>query len=146
VASLDEVFRRVRLTIAPLRYGAGLKGKVLDSLAAGIPCVMTPVAAEGLELPAELQALVADEPGELAQRIAALCRDDREYRRLAAAGHGYVGANYSAERIDRLMREACRLTEPPPIAISEPSQHRGPSMRRGPARTSGLMTPHRVAR
>src|SRR5205814_1990102 len=46
VPSLDNVFDRVALTIAPLRYGAGLKGKVLESLAAGIPCVMTTVAAE----------------------------------------------------------------------------------------------------
>ena len=51
VPSLDTVFERVRLTIAPLRYGAGLKGKVLESFAAGIPCVMTTIAAEGLDLP-----------------------------------------------------------------------------------------------
>src|SRR5207248_6443440 len=51
VPSLDEIFARVRLTIAPLRYGAGLQGKVIDSMAAGIPCVMTSVAAEGLDLP-----------------------------------------------------------------------------------------------
>ena len=54
VPSLDSVFERVRLTIAPLRYGAGLKGKVLESMAAGVPCVMTTVAAEGLDLPEEL--------------------------------------------------------------------------------------------
>ena len=40
VADLGEVFDRVRLTVAPLRYGAGVKGKVLDSFAAGVPCVM----------------------------------------------------------------------------------------------------------
>src|SRR6202030_1008017 len=73
--SLDSVFARIRLTIAPLRYGAGLKGKVLESLAAGVPCVMTTVAAEGLDLPRKLQVLVADEPAEIAARIAKLCRD-----------------------------------------------------------------------
>ena len=70
VPSLDSVFERVRLTIAPLRYGAGLKGKVLESMAAGVPCVMTTVAAEGVNLPAELQSLVADEPATLSERIA----------------------------------------------------------------------------
>jgi GT2 family glycosyltransferase/glycosyltransferase involved in cell wall biosynthesis len=107
VPSLDNVFDRVRLTIAPLRYGAGLKGKVLESLAAGVPCVMTTVAAEGLDLPKKLQVLVADEPGEIAARIAKLCRDDAEYRRIVEAGKAYVAATYSAERIDGLLRQAC---------------------------------------
>jgi GT2 family glycosyltransferase/glycosyltransferase involved in cell wall biosynthesis len=107
VPSLDTVFERVRLTVAPLRYGAGLKGKVLESFAAGVPCVMTTVAAEGVELPETLRWLVADEPAGLAERIATLCRDDTRYRRLAAACKAHVAANFSAERIDALIREAC---------------------------------------
>lgn len=109
VPSLDDIFSRVHLTIAPLRYGAGLKGKVLDSMAAGIPCVMTSIAAEGLNLPAELQSLVADEPNEFCQRVTMLCRDARYYRRTAKAGQAYIGANYSAQRIDSLIRKACGL-------------------------------------
>jgi glycosyltransferase involved in cell wall biosynthesis len=109
VPSLDSVFERVQLTIAPLRYGAGLKGKVLESMAAGIPCVMTTVAAEGLDLPAELRSLVADDPEALAKRIAALCRDNAEYRRVVEGCKAHIAANYSPERIDSLLREACRL-------------------------------------
>jgi GT2 family glycosyltransferase/glycosyltransferase involved in cell wall biosynthesis len=109
VPSLDSVFERVRLTIAPLRYGAGLKGKVLESMAAGIPCVMTTVAAEGLDLPAGLRSLVADGPKALSKRIAKLCRDDAEYRRMVEGCKAHVAANYSSARIDSLLREACRL-------------------------------------
>src|SRR5438067_3933785 len=105
VPSLDNVFDRVRLTIAPLRYGAGLKGKVLESFAAGIPCVMTTVAAEGLDLPKALQSLVVDEPQEIAARVAKLCRDKAEYRRIVDAGKAYVSANYSAQRIDGLLKQ-----------------------------------------
>jgi glycosyltransferase involved in cell wall biosynthesis len=61
VADLGSVFDRVRLTVAPLRFGAGVKGKVLDSLASGVPCVMSPVAAEGLALPPALQDLVGQD-------------------------------------------------------------------------------------
>jgi O-antigen biosynthesis protein len=39
VERLSEIFDRVRLTVAPLSYGAGVKGKVIESLAAGIPCI-----------------------------------------------------------------------------------------------------------
>ena len=48
VPELGSVFERVRLTVAPLRFGAGVSGNVLESLAAGVPCVMSPVAAEGI--------------------------------------------------------------------------------------------------
>jgi O-antigen biosynthesis protein len=109
VPSLDGVFERVRLTIAPLRFGAGLKGKVLESMAAGIPCVMTKVAAEGIDLPAELEGLVADEPAALAEIIATLCRDDARYQRAATACRAHIAANYSPERIDGLIRGACGL-------------------------------------
>jgi glycosyltransferase involved in cell wall biosynthesis len=109
VPSLDNVFERVRLTIAPLRYGAGLKGKVLESFAAGIPCVMTTIAAEGLDLPEILQSLVADQPQQIAARVAKLCRDDAEYRRIVEACKAYMIANYSAQRIDALLKQACAL-------------------------------------
>jgi glycosyltransferase involved in cell wall biosynthesis len=107
VPSLDSVFERVRLTIAPLRFGAGLKGKVLESMAAGVPCVMTPVAAEGLDLPEELAWLVGDEPDLLADRIAELCRDEARYQRIAKACKEHIAANYAPERIDALIHEAC---------------------------------------
>jgi len=109
VPSLDAVFARVRLTIAPLRYGAGLKGKVLESFAAGIPCVMTTIAAEGLDLPKAMLPLVVDEPEEIAARVAKLCRDKAEYRRIVDACKAYMSANYSAQRIDALLKEACAL-------------------------------------
>lgn len=71
VEKLSAVFDRVRITVAPLSFGAGVKGKVLDSLAAGIPCVCTPAAAEGMDLPQALLDLVAATPVDLARSIRA---------------------------------------------------------------------------
>ena len=112
VPSLDDVFERVQLTMAPLRYGAGIKGKVLESFAAGIPCVMTSVAAEGIDLPSELKLLVADDAEGLAERVATLCHDKAKYHQVVNAGKAHVEANYSAGRIDALIRQACRLDFP----------------------------------
>jgi hypothetical protein len=69
--------------------------------------VMTRVAAEGLDLPAELDWLVADQPDMLADRIVTLCRDNARYQRVAKACKAYVAANYAPERIDALIAEAC---------------------------------------
>ena len=75
MADLTTVFDRVRLTVAPLGFGAGIKGKVLESFAAGTPCVMSPVAAEGLSLPADLERLVGKTNQQLADLICELHAD-----------------------------------------------------------------------
>ena len=103
---LQEIFDRVRLTIAPLRYGAGLKGKVLESLAAGVPCVCTSVAAEGFMLPDLLTAHVANAPMVLAQLICQLHESSLVNDEWARRGLQYASAQFSEERIDYLMKAA----------------------------------------
>ena len=46
---------------------------------------------------------------EIAARVAKLCRDNAEYQRIVEAGKAYVSANYSAQRIDALLKQACAL-------------------------------------
>lgn len=70
---LAELWGRALLAAAPLRFGAGIKGKVLDSLAAGIPCLCTAIAAEGLHLPEALAGLVQDDPAAMAREMSAGC-------------------------------------------------------------------------
>jgi glycosyltransferase involved in cell wall biosynthesis len=89
VADAASVFDRVRLTAAPLRFGAGLKGKVLASFAAGVPCVMSPIAAEGFDLPPLLSGLVGTTPAALAERIIRLHADP-------AIEDGYTAATVEA--------------------------------------------------
>jgi hypothetical protein len=88
----------VRLTVAPLRYGAGVKGKVLDSFAAGVPCVMSEVAAEGLALPPALAAPVGRDAAELAALICRL-HASREDHDAAAAGLALVRRDCAAEAL-----------------------------------------------
>jgi glycosyltransferase involved in cell wall biosynthesis len=109
VADLAGVFDRVRLTVAPLRYGAGLKGKLLDSLAAGVPCVATPVAAEGIALPAALQRCVAGDAAALARLILRLHADAAENAACAAAGLALVRDAFAPGRIDALLAAAVGL-------------------------------------
>jgi glycosyltransferase involved in cell wall biosynthesis len=72
VPDLGAVLDNARLTVAPLRFGAGVKGKVLESFAAGVPCVMTPIAAEGIFLPQGAEAMMGDTAAAIAARIVAL--------------------------------------------------------------------------
>jgi len=106
VADLGGVFDRVRLSVAPLRYGAGVKGKVLDSLAAGVPCIMTPVAAEGLGLPAGLLALVGEDAAQLAALICRLHRNEKAHRQAVRAGRALIRADHNETVVTAALQAA----------------------------------------
>lgn len=107
VEDLAEVFDRVRLTVAPLAFGAGVKGKVLDSLAYGIPCVCTSSAAEGIALPGPLADLVCDDPDALARTIVRLHDDEALNAACCEAGIAYVETSHREADVDRLLAAAC---------------------------------------
>lgn len=114
VADLDaEVLDRVRLTIAPLRFGAGIKGKVLESLAAGVPCVMTLTAAEGLKLPSALAPLVAKDEKALKTRIRTLYADPDRCQTLSKKAQAYAASSFSEERTTHLLRAAIKMARQP---------------------------------
>ncbi len=109
VAELDDVLGQIRLTVAPLLFGAGLKGKVIDSLAAGVPCVCSPIAAEGFGFTGALCDLVGEDAAALAQRILAIHGDADVFDRLRAAGIEHVRAQFTKAVVDARLRLAAGL-------------------------------------
>jgi O-antigen biosynthesis protein len=78
--------QRCRVSVAPLRFGAGVKGKVGESMVAGLPTVGTPVAVEGMGLVDGQHVLVAAGAAGFADRVRALLEDDTLWCTLSAAG------------------------------------------------------------
>jgi hypothetical protein len=105
VDDLDALFDTVRLTVAPLRFGAGIKGKVLDSFAAGLTCVMTPIAAEGLPLTNRLQTLVAQDAPALAERILRFHGDQALNVRAGKEARQMTRREFCAERVSAALRD-----------------------------------------
>jgi glycosyltransferase involved in cell wall biosynthesis len=99
VPNLADILHKLRCTVAPLRFGAGIKGKVLESFAHGLPCVMSEIAAEGLELPKKLTWLVARSPGDFADKLERLHSDPALNHGLSEAGLAYIGERYSAQAV-----------------------------------------------
>lgn len=97
VPDLDPIFSKLRITVAPLRYGAGLKGKVATSLGYGVPCVLSPIAIEGTGLLPGRDALLADTPSEWIDRVLELYGDQRAWEALAEHGAQVVRREYSME-------------------------------------------------
>jgi O-antigen biosynthesis protein len=104
-----------RLTVAPLRFGAGLKPRVLESLAAGVPCAMSRTAAEGMALPPSLRRLVAADAEELAWLICRLHEDSAANAEAAAAGLALVRTQFNLRNTTRRLQQA--LAEPPAAPV-----------------------------
>ena len=79
-------FDSVRLSVAPLRFGAGVKGKINQSMAFGVPVVATSLAIEGMELQDREDILVADEPQEFARALIELYESEELWTRLSENG------------------------------------------------------------
>jgi GT2 family glycosyltransferase/ubiquinone/menaquinone biosynthesis C-methylase UbiE/glycosyltransferase involved in cell wall biosynthesis len=97
VADLAGLLDRSRMTVAPLRYGAGTKGKIYTSLSHGVPCVATSIGAEGMDLADGEEVLVADDPAGFAAHVARLHEDEALWNRLSANGYEYLKAHASTE-------------------------------------------------
>ena len=98
VEHLAPVLVRCRLAVAPLRYGGGIKGKVGTSLAHGLPCVATPVAAEGMGLVHRVNAMIAADAETFAKAVIEAYGDEALWNALSAAGLDLVREEYSFER------------------------------------------------
>ncbi len=109
VQDVEEVFDRCRVFVAPLTYGAGVKGKVLDCLAAGVPAVLSPAAAEGLPIRDGVEALIARTPQEWVEAVAALHEDDALWTRISRGALELAGARFSFKAGREKLRDALRL-------------------------------------
>ena len=98
VPDLTPLLDRTRINLAPLRYGAGVKGKINHSLAHGLPVVATTCAAEGMQLTHRVDAMVADSAADFAQSVLELYGDADLWQRLASAGLENTHRHFSPER------------------------------------------------
>jgi glycosyltransferase involved in cell wall biosynthesis len=112
VPDLTLLYAATRVAVAPLRFGAGVKGKVLEAWAAGVPCALTPVAAEGLPLPGELAGTVADGAPALAQLIRDLHADAERSDRLSRVSRAVLRREFSRKRETAALAAVVAPTRP----------------------------------
>jgi O-antigen biosynthesis protein len=106
VKDVADVYETCRVFVAPLLAGAGLKGKVIESLAHGTPSVLSPIAAEGTGLRHGLETFVAETPEQWAAMITALYQDPELWQEMSTKARAYARATYSFERGRELMAKA----------------------------------------
>jgi GT2 family glycosyltransferase len=122
VADLDAELNRARLMVAPLRYGAGVKGKIGEALAAGLPVVTTTAGAEGMGIEDGTHAFVRDDPAAFAAAVCRLLEDSEAWGKMARHGRDLAEHTLSVSAVrERALSAFTSPFEPrwrtPPISI-----------------------------
>jgi glycosyltransferase involved in cell wall biosynthesis len=105
VAALGPYLEGCRLSVAPLRYGAGVKGKVNQAMAWGLPVVATGCAAEGMYLEDGEDVLVADTSEAFAEAVVRAYEDEALWLKLSDGGLANVEKHFSFDAAQRAITE-----------------------------------------
>lgn len=101
---LFNLYDNVRITIAPIRYGAGVKGKIVESIAHGVPIVTTNIGAEGI-IDANNIMLIADEYDSFADKIYQLYENNILWNKIRNEQIKYAESYFSYKNVFKLLRE-----------------------------------------
>jgi hypothetical protein len=107
VEDLDSLYDMVRVAIAPLRFGSGIKGKIGEALSRGVPVVTTTVGAEGFRFASGYELIVADTPHEFAAQVVRLHDDEEHWVHQADEGakamDGLLGHEVARRQLAELL-------------------------------------------
>jgi glycosyltransferase involved in cell wall biosynthesis len=108
VPDMKAYLRRCQVSVCPMRLGAGMKMKVIEAMAAGLPVVCTTRGVEGMDLVAGRDFIVADEPAEFAAAVARLLRDEKLREEYGRWGRQAVEQKYTWDVHGRAWDEVIR--------------------------------------
>jgi glycosyltransferase involved in cell wall biosynthesis len=105
--SLDEVFTSARVNLAPLRYGAGVKGKILEGFRYGVPCITTKVGVEGI-MPGqpgyEFPGIEANSVQAFAEACIQLYQNENQWNETRELAIPLMSEVYAADRTEPLLQ------------------------------------------
>jgi len=99
VPDLTPYFEGCRVFVAPLRFGAGVKGKIAQSMGLGLPVVTTSIGAEGMGLIDGKHVLIADSAAAFAKAVVRLYRDDPLWEEMSRNALLHIQSNFSKDVI-----------------------------------------------
>lgn len=92
---LPQLFSETKIFVAPLRFGAGFKGKIAKAMSFGVPVVTTTIGAEGIGLCDGINACIADDAKKFAQKIIELYTNNLLHKKISKESKEHVNNNFS---------------------------------------------------
>lgn len=101
---LERLYAQCKMVVVPLRYGAGVKGKVVEAIYNGMPVVTTSVGAEGIK-DIESATVIEDSPEKFAIQVANLYKDNERLKTLAEATQVLIKEQFSTEAVWNIIKD-----------------------------------------
>jgi glycosyltransferase involved in cell wall biosynthesis len=105
VPNMTPFLQSMAISVAPLRFGSGMKGKIVEAMAYGVPVVTTSIGAEGLFLRDGVDAMVADTADEFAQKVVSVYQDAQLWGTLSQNGRARAKAEWSPDAVDERLTQ-----------------------------------------
>lgn len=101
---LNEFYSNCRISVVPLRYGAGIKGKVIEAMKNGVPVVTTSIGAEGI-IGAENILSIEDDETKFADAIINLYNNYEKLEEISKKSFDYIVDNFSSKSVLQIIKE-----------------------------------------
>jgi GT2 family glycosyltransferase/glycosyltransferase involved in cell wall biosynthesis len=128
VPDVVPYLEKCRVTVVPLRFGAGMKGKVGQSLSRGLPMVSTSIGAEGMGIEEGIHAFIADTPEEFAARCVELYNNREKWNDFSERGKTLIDSQFSSammrKRLSYVTNYETREAYKTEFAINSPNPPR----------------------
>lgn len=104
-AELAELLLNSRVFVAPLRYGAGVKGKIGQAIEYGLPTVTTPIAAEGMYIRDGHNGLIAETASDFANQVVKLYEDRELWQKIQLNARKIIDEHFSSDIAVRQLKK-----------------------------------------
>jgi len=97
ISKVAYAMEKARVNLVPLRFGAGIKGKILEGFRYGVPHITTPIGVEGMQYNEFWPGLIAQETSAFAQKAIQLYQDKNLWEEKRQLGYAYINYFYATE-------------------------------------------------
>lgn len=103
VKSVIPYLQNASIFIAPILFGSGVRIKILEAMAAGIPVVSTTIGAEGIQATNNKNICIADTPQEFANSVINLLSNDKVSKTIGSAARNFVRSHHTQRHVDTII-------------------------------------------
>jgi hypothetical protein len=109
---VNEVIQQAKVCLAPIQFGAGLKGKLIDAMTNGTPCVTTSVGAEGMFGDFEANGFVENNPKDFADKAVQLFQDGNLWKEKQQNGFEIINKRFNKNSFQKeLLNRIIKITD-----------------------------------
>ena len=109
VPDIKPLLHSARVFVAPLRFGAGVNGKIGEALSYGLPVVTTSIGAEGIDLTSGENSMIADDAASFASSVLRVYEDPDLWRRLSESGYNHIENHFTPQIIGQKIEDGLRM-------------------------------------